>query len=88
MSDGLVPIGTIIDWWRDENAPVVQPEPTGYQVCDGSEIRDVSVRPESSVTMTGFFAPANSLASSSMPFESAVAPGAKPRSEGTSLITV
>jgi len=40
MSDGLVPIGTIIDWWRDENAPVVQPEPTGYQVCDGSEIRD------------------------------------------------
>jgi len=40
MSDGLVPIGTIIDWWRDENAPSVQPEPTGYQICDGSEIRD------------------------------------------------
>jgi hypothetical protein len=40
MSDGLVPIGTIIDWWRDENAPTVQPEPAGYQICDGSEIRD------------------------------------------------
>lgn len=40
MSDGLVPIGTIIDWWRDENAPVVQPEPEGYQVCDGSQISD------------------------------------------------
>jgi hypothetical protein len=40
MSDGLVPIGTIIDWWRDEDAPIVQPFPTGYQVCDGSEIKD------------------------------------------------
>ena len=40
MSDGLVPIGTIIDWWRDDNAPNPLPEPEGYQVCDGSEIRD------------------------------------------------
>ena len=36
--------------------------------------------------ITGFFAPANRLASSSMPFASAVAPGAEPRSPGTSLI--
>lgn len=40
MSDGLVPIGTIIDWWRDEDAPIVQPFPTGYQVCDGSPITE------------------------------------------------
>ncbi len=40
MSDGLVPIGTIIDWWRDENAPSPPPEPKGYQICDGSQIVD------------------------------------------------
>ena len=47
---------------------------------------DFSVRPESSVTITGFFAPANRFASSSMPFGSAVAPGAKPRSPEHPLI--
>ena len=40
-----------------------------------------AVRPESSM-ITGFFAPANISASSSMPFGSAVASGAAPRSEG------
>lgn len=39
MSDGLVPIGTVIDWWRDSEASVVLPFPDGYQICDGSEIR-------------------------------------------------
>lgn len=37
MSDGLVPIGTIIDWWRDEKS-VLPPFPDGYEICDGSEI--------------------------------------------------
>lgn len=40
MSDGLVPIGTIIDWWRNEDAPEPLPIPQGYQVCDGLDIQD------------------------------------------------
>ena len=40
MSDGLVPIGTIIDWWRDDNATNPLPIPLGYHICDGTKILD------------------------------------------------
>ena len=38
METGFVPIGTVIDWWRNEDASIVMPFPSGYQVCDGSVI--------------------------------------------------
>jgi|SRR5215213_4622777 len=55
MSDGLVPIGTIIDWWRDNNASVIQPFPDGYQVCDGSRITDGPLRGESTPNLRFMF---------------------------------
>lgn len=40
METGFVPIGTVIDWWRNEDASIVMPFPSGYQICDGSVINN------------------------------------------------
>ena len=34
----MVPIGTILDWWRPPGSSVLPP--AGYQICDGSVIND------------------------------------------------
>ena len=33
-----VPIGTVLDWWRDQSHTAPIPLPEGYAICDGSVI--------------------------------------------------